>query len=293
MKRILTYHISMKDEGCSILDYLKQKGYSRNILIALKKTPEGIQQNGVWAYVTNILHAGDTLVITLSETASSLHIPPICLPLSICYEDEDILVLNKPSDMPIHPSIHNYENTLANGVAWYYQNQNIPFTFRCVNRLDRDTSGLTIIAKNMLSSHLLSQQVKEKSLKREYLAIAKGRVPDTGTIDAPIAREGDSVISRCVDFTKGEHAVTHFKRLDYKNGLSLVSLHLETGRTHQIRVHMKFIGHPLIGDFLYHPENQQMKRQALHSHRLQFTHPITERPMDFLCPLPADMAVFV
>ena len=191
--------------------------------------------------------------------------------------------------MPTHPSMDNYDNTLANAVLMYYQKQGIPFTFRCLNRLDRDTTGLTVIAKNALSSALLSSAIRTRQIHRSYLAIVSGITPESGTIDAPIARKDSSVIEREVNFSSGERAVTHFRRLAERNGLSLVLLTLETGRTHQIRVHMKYIGHPLIGDFLYHPDFRQIDRQALHAARLSFLHPIKKEPLVFTAPLPPDM----
>ena len=142
----------------------------------------------------------------------------------------------------------------------------------------------------MLSSAILSQQVAIKHIKREYLAIVTGVIEESGTIDAPIGRKTSSTIERHIDYAHGEHAVTHYRKIDTKNGYTLLSLILETGRTHQIRVHMSSIGHPLIGDFLYHPTSTELPRQALHSHKLEFTHPITGAPMLFTAPLPKDMA---
>ncbi|MBQ2296480.1 MAG: RluA family pseudouridine synthase, partial [Clostridia bacterium] len=194
--------------------------------------------NGIWEYVTTRLHAKDHLQIHLEESDGSIGITPITFPLTICYEDEDILVVNKPSGMPVHPSQGHHENTLANAVCGYYASQGIPYTFRCVNRIDKDTTGLVILAKHMLSSAILNQAVAKHNIHREYLAIAEGMVPEAGTIDAPIARKNDSTIERQVDFERGETAITHYRRLAFCGGLSLLSLHLETGRTHQIRVHM-------------------------------------------------------
>jgi len=211
------------------------------------------------------------------------------LPLEIIYEDEDLLVINKTAGMPIHPSQGNYDNTLANACAYYFQQKGEPFTYRCINRLDRDTTGLLILARHAYSASLLSSMVAKREIHREYLALATGLVPDFGMIEAPIARVDGSTISREVNFETGEFARTHYKRLEYKNGYSLVSLKLDTGRTHQIRVHMKFIGHPLPGDFLYNPDYSVIQRQALHSYRLTFTHPITGAPLQFTAPLPADM----
>lgn len=290
MERILTYHITEQDASQSIEQYLKTRGYSSQCIKELKKMQESILIDGRWEYVRYILQPGDTLTVHVQETDVSEKIPSVEMALDIVYEDEDIMVINKPADMPIHPSLNNYYNSLANGLAWYFEKQNKPFIFRCVNRLDRDTSGLTIIAKHMLSSGILSSMVAERSIHREYQAIVRGKViPEAGTIDAPIARVADSIIERTVDYEKGDRAVTHYETIAYKNGHSLLSIHLETGRTHQIRVHMKHIGFPLIGDHLYNPDMEHMTRQALHSYRLQFTHPITGEAMDFVAPLPEDM----
>lgn len=290
MERILTYHITEQDASQSIEQYLKTRGYSSQCIKELKKMQESILIDGRWEYVRYILQPGDTLTVHVHETDVSEKIPPVEMALDIVYEDEDIMVINKPADMPIHPSLNNYYNSLANGLAWYFEKQNKPFIFRCVNRLDRDTSGLTIIAKHMLSSGILSSMVAERSIHREYQAIVRGQVvPEAGTIDAPIARVADSIIERTVDYEKGDRAVTHYETIAHKNGHSLLSIHLETGRTHQIRVHMKHIGFPLIGDHLYNPDMEHMTRQALHSYRLQFTHPITGEAMDFVAPLPEDM----
>lgn len=293
MIRELTYKITEQDNDRTILTYLRNKGYSKPVLTQLKKTPQGIQKNGVWAYVKEQLNTGDSLQIHLEEEEASKNILPVEIPLSICYEDEDLLILNKPANMPVHPSLNHYEYTLANGVAGYYASQNISYVFRCMNRLDKNTTGLVVLAKNMLSAAVLSKQVKERSLHRQYLAIADGITPEQGIIDAPIGRSGDSTIERRIDYENGEWAVTHYKRIAVTriNGqsLSLVSLQLETGRTHQIRVHMQSIGHPLLGDFLYHPDFALIGRQALHSAKVEFVHPVTGKKMEFTCELPEDM----
>ena len=290
MERILHYEIKASDDSPTVACFLKRQGYSSANLTDLKKMPESILKNGVWEYMHSLLATGDILTVHIQENESSPNIPPVELPLSIIYEDEDILVVNKPAGMPIHPSLNNYENSLANGLMWYYTQQRKPFIFRCTNRLDRDTSGLTVIAKHLISSSILSSMGARHEIKREYLAIVRGSVtPPSGTIDAPLARTGSSMIERKVDFKHGERAVTHYKVVEEKNGHSLVSLILETGRTHQIRVHMQYLGFPLVGDYLYNPDMEYIHRQALHSWKLSFIHPITKEPMEFTAELPKDM----
>ena len=289
MKRIFTYKIPAEFDQETLLSFLKYKQYSSQIITHLKRTENGILLNNVWGRVRDILHTNDVLTITLIELETSDNIVPTPLPLDIVYEDEDFMIINKSADTPIHPSQGNYDNTLANAVAYYYQQKKEPFTYRCINRLDRDTTGLLILAKHMYSASLLSNMVQNREIHREYLAIATGCVPETGMIEAPIGRVDGSTIERHVDWENGDYACTHFKRIAYNNGYSLVSLKLATGRTHQIRVHMKHIGHPLPGDFLYHPDYSVIRRQALHSHRLQFVHPITNEQMEFTAELPADM----
>ena len=233
---------------------------------------------------------GERIAIDV-EIEEEARFQPQDIPLNIVYEDDDIIVINKPAGMPIHPSMNNYYNSLANALAWYYQKQDKPFIFRCCNRLDRDTSGLTVVSKHLVSGSILSTMTKNREVHREYLAVVKGRVtPSSGTICAPLARKEGTIIERMVDFEHGEEAITHYKLIREANGHSLVSLKLETGRTHQIRIHMKYLGFPLIGDYLYNPDMEHMTRQALHSHHMEFAHPITGEWMSFTAPLPADMA---
>lgn len=293
MKRIFSYTLTAQDSEQRIYDFLCHHGYSRHIRTWLKQHPGSVRLNDKEALFYFPLKTGDLLEITLEEEQPSENIIPVCLPLHIIYEDEDLMVIDKPADMPIHPSIGNYENTLANAVAYYYKKQGETFIFRCINRLDRDTTGLLIIAKHALSASILSKQMKAREIRRTYLAVCKGQLPaEVGIINAPIARKADSAIERCVDFSNGESAVTHYRVRYYQNGYSLVELHLETGRTHQIRIHMQYLGNPLPGDYLYCPDYSKISRTALHSYRLAFCHPITGKRMDFYAPLPTDMAAF-
>lgn len=291
MNRNIDYIVDEDSAGLRVEQFLRRKRYSGQNLSEIKRMPKSILVNGVHYYMRQELSTGDHLQVRICETQNSEKIPPTKLPLDIIYEDEDLLVLNKPAGMPIHPSLNNYTNSIANALAYYFQSQGKPFIFRCCNRLDRDTSGLTIVSKHLVSGSILSDMTKYREVHREYLAIARGSVtPSEGTIQAPLGRKEGTIIERTVDWEHGEDAVTHYKVVKEANGHSLVSLRLETGRTHQIRIHMKYLGYPLIGDYLYNPDMEYMTRQALHSHHMEFTHPITGAHMSFTAPLPEDMA---
>lgn len=290
MNRTLDYIITIEDDGRRIEHFLRNRGFSQQNISTIKRMPKSVLVNGEHYYMNQRLTEGDHLSIVISETTCSEKIPPVNIPLNIVYEDEDIIVINKPAGMPIHPSLNNYTNSMANALAWYYQQQNKPFIFRCSNRLDRDTSGLTVVAKHLVSGNILSTMVANREFHREYLAIVRGSVtPESGTINAPIGRTGNSIIERMIDPENGEVAITHYHVVSESNGHSLIGLKLETGRTHQIRVHMKHLGFPLVGDYLYNPDMEFIERQALHSHKIAFCHPITNEPMEFIAPLPEDM----
>ena len=221
-----TYVVSPEEEreNLTVEWFLRRHGYSRHIITGLKRTEDGIFRNGVRAWTSQAVHAGDVIETHLVETEPSDGILPRPVPFSVVYEDDDILVVDKPADTPIHPSIGNYENTLANGIAWYFEQKGEP-----------------------------------------------------------------SLIQRTVDFASGERSVTHYRTLAHCSVFSHLELNLETGRTHQIRVHMAYIGHPLLGDTLYNKTPGTFPRQALHSASLSFVHPITGEPLNFHAPLPEDM----
>ena len=292
MEKVLEYIISSDTNPVTVLDFLKQEGFSRHILSSMKNSSGNcIVLNGERGFGRSVLKEGDRLVVTVPEVESGENIIRTEMNLDILYEDEDILVINKPAGMPVHPSMGNYENTLANGIAWYFSQKGEDFVYRCIYRLDRDTTGALILAKNPLSAAVLSVQMKRRQIRRTYLALVDGVLPESGVVDAPIARMEGSVITREVNFETGESAVTHYERLAVGRYYSLAELHLETGRTHQIRVHMKYIGHPLPGDYLYHPDYRRIQRQPLHSFQLEFTHPITKEPMLFTAPVPEDFRI--
>ena len=281
--------VEEKYDGIVIREFLKEELELSSRLIRRAAIEKRIFVNKEAVRMRKVLHTGDIVEVKL-ERVESQNIIPEKMELNIVYEDEDILVINKAADMPVHPSIGNYDNTLANGVTWYFKEKGQHFVYRCINRLDRDTTGALILAKNPYSAAVLSAQMKQRQIRRTYLAIVQGIAPEQGTIDAPIGRAADSTIERQVDFANGESAVTHYERLATYHSYSLIELHLETGRTHQIRVHMKYIGHPLPGDFLYNPDYKIIKRQPLHSFQLEFAHPVTGENMCMTAPVPEDFA---
>ena len=287
----MTYLIQQQDIQKTVEQFLLSNGYSAALIRRLRHTEQSILKNGIPVYTTYRLDEGDSLAVTLPEEHGSENIVPVPMDLDIRYEDRDLLVVNKAAGIPIHPSQGNHDNTLANGIAWYLGEKGEAATYRAINRLDRDTTGLLILARHALSACMLSEMVRTHAIRRCYLAAASGLAPPEGVIDAPIARTCDSTIERCVDFERGDSARTHYRTLCYNRDTdcSLVELRLETGRTHQIRVHMKHIGHPLPGDFLYNPDYRLIGRQALHSWQLDFIHPIKKEPLHFEAPLPEDM----
>ena len=291
MKTTMTYLIQQQDIQKTVEQFLLSNGYSAALIRRLRHTEQSILKNGSPVYTTYRLDEGDSLTVTLPEEHGSENIVPVPMDLDIRYEDRDLLVVNKAAGVPIHPSQGNHDNTLANGIAWYLREKGEVATYRAINRLDRDTTGLLILARHALSACMLSEMVRTHAIRRCYLAAASGLVPPEVVIDAPIARTCDSTIERCVDFERGDSARTHYRTLCYNRDTdcSLVELRLETGRTHQIRVHMKHIGHPLPGDFLYNPDYRLIGRQALHSWQLDFIHPIKKEPRHFEAPLPEDM----
>ena len=206
MEKRIDYEIKENDCGKTIESYLRERGYSRKILVHLRQTNLGITVAGELAYTTRVLKEGNILSVRLSEETSSERIIPVPMELSVLYEDEDLMVINKAAGMPVHPSQGNFDNTLANGLAWYFKEKGEAFVFRAVNRLDRDTTGLLLIAKNMLSGAILSSMVSEKTIRREYRAIVSGLTEEEGCICRPIARAEGSTIERCVDPERGVHA---------------------------------------------------------------------------------------
>lgn len=264
---------------------------SGSMIKALKREEDGILVNGEPKFVVHILEKGDDVQLTMREAASD-NIALVKADFGIVYEDEDIIIVNKPANMPTHPSQGNHENTLANALMYYFKENNCECAFHAVNRLDKDTSGLMAVAKNSYTHARLCDDIRSKAVKRKYHAIVCGEMHGEGTVDAPIKRAEESCIKRCVA-EDGQRAITHYKTI--KSGkYSLLELELETGRTHQIRVHMAHISHPLLGDWLYGCEDKELfKRQALHSCYISLKHPLSGKVLEFYDYMAQDMAEFL
>lgn len=262
---------------------------SSAVIRTAKQYPDGILLDGVHATTAQIAQPGQTLSILVSDREDGDLVPAEGL-LDIVYEDEDILVINKAAGVAVHPGPGHHDDTLGNFLTDYYKKQGLPFVFRPAHRLDRNTSGLMVVARHAHVQELLKNQLHTGDFKRTYLAVCQG-VPEQGegVIDQPIGRLDGSVLMREVR-PDGDRAVTRYQVLSVSGDRSLVRLELETGRTHQIRVHMAWLGHPLIGDFLYGVEDKTLiERTALHSWKLSMTQPLTGKRLELTAPLPEDM----
>lgn len=283
----VTYLVTEEDEGSTMKVFLrKKKGLSRKLLVKMKQE-KSIFLNGRFTYLDHPLHTGDTITIVMQEEESE-NIIPEDISLNIVYEDEDIMVLNKPFGQCVHPTLLHPSGTLANGVVKYWQEQGFNRKFRAVNRLDKDTTGLLIVAKNQYAHQQLAIVQRKHEIRRTYEALVHGKLSDdSGTINAPIARKGESIVERMVS-PDGQEAVTHYEVLARYNQATHIRLRLETGRTHQIRVHMSYLGHPLMGDDLYGGSREKISRQALHARSLSFPHPRSGEVLSFDADLPGD-----
>ena len=237
----------------------------------------------------NSVKLNDVISVNLDFDEESENIIPQKMNLNIVYEDDAILIINKPPNIAIHPSILHYNDSLANGVKYYFDEINLHRKIRPVNRLDFNTSGLVLFAKNQYIQECLISQMKNHTFGKEYIAVVSGNFKEkSGIINLPIARKENSIIERCISET-GQNAITHYEVLQEFTDISVVKCILETGRTHQIRLHMSAIGHPLIGDSMYGITSNFIDRQALHSSKLSFIHPISKEYMSFECSLPEDI----
>lgn len=283
MTRKLRYTIDDAYSSRRVLDFLKHLGFSHRLITKLKQSPDGILLNGEHIRTIDLMESGDVLEINLPEDKKESISIPVEMPLDIVYEDDDILVLNKPPMLAVHESHNHLGDTLSNAVAYHLKKEGKPSVFRAVGRLDKGTSGLMVCALNRYAAARLSGKVY-----KEYLAIATGVFDGEGTVDAPIFRPDPILTLRTVD-ERGERAVTHWKAIKSDGENTLLRIHLETGRTHQIRVHFASLGAPLVGDTMYGKPDMRICHQALHCCRCKFTHPVSGRELEFFRDMPDDM----
>lgn len=279
MENKLTFTVSEACDRMKALTFLKKEcGVSSRIITRLKREKNGILCNGKLLKTIDILHSGDT--ITLNLPLDENYIVPSEEPVCVLYEDSRLILLDKPAGIPVHPTKIYQRDTLANRVVFYAVQRGEQYAFRAVNRLDKDTSGIVIAAKDPYTASMLP-----KSAEKVYYAVCQGKTPSVGVIDAPIKLQPGSSIRR-ITAPDGQQAVTRYEALEYGNGHTLVRLTLETGRTHQIRCHMSSIGFPLAGDDLYGGSVAQIHRQALHCGEVSFLHPVTGERHIVKSPVP-------
>lgn len=285
--RTLRYQIAPEHEGMNVERYLKQQhGYSSRTIVKLKHYEQGMRLNGAHTRTIDLLHAGDVLEITFldSEEHGVEHFIRSNRQVEIAYEDDDLLVFNKPADMPCHQSCGHAADTLANVFAAHCDRLGMDLMYRPLNRLDRDTSGAVLIAKNRFAAASVTN-----NFHKTYQAILDGVPPQSeGRVDAPIRREFPEEMRRIVS-PDGQRAITNYRVLAVQNGYSLVDFVLETGRTHQIRVHMAHLGCPVLGDSMYGRKSEMIARQALHCRYIAFTQPVSRQPVGVSCTMPEDM----
>ena len=288
MSRSMEFIVDEKYDGKMLKVYLRGRlKMSARSVNTLKNCPGGFLLNGEHIRTVDPVRTGDVLCVTFPEEKNEIPCSD-CSDLNIVYEDDDILVINKPAGLAVHPTHNHQGDTLANKIAAYYEGKNI--VFRAIGRLDKCTSGLMVIALNRHAASVLSDRIE-----KEYMAIAGGVFTGSGTVDKNIYRPDPMKTLRAVseDNSLGEHAVTHWQAVADDGSRTLLKIRLETGRTHQIRVHFAYLGAPLAGDEMYGSVDRSIPRAALHCARVELTHPVTWNKMEFEDPLPDDMAEIV
>ncbi len=284
IKIYLTYIVLKEDDGKKVGNILRDKfNISARLLNKLKMNGK-ISVNGTNVFSSYIVKTNDKIIANIDFEETDTIVPEE-MNLNILFEDEYLLAINKAFGIVVHPSSYHPNKTLANGVKYYLNNNK---KIRAINRLDKDTSGIVLFAKNEYIQELM---IKYYKIEKEYLALTLGKLPKKqDTINAPIARKEGSIMERCI-LEGGQSSITHYNVIKYieDKDISLVNLKLETGRTHQIRVHLSYIGNSILGDTLYGYETNLINRQALHAYKMSFTHPITKKVIELIAPLPNDM----
>ncbi|MHC1683499.1 MAG: RluA family pseudouridine synthase [Clostridiaceae bacterium] len=289
MDNLLTFNIGSEDAGSKLRDFLKFKCNFSSRFCRVSAYGQNIFVNKNVVRLSYILKENDVVEIKLNKEESQ-NIEPEDIKLDIVYEDQDLIVINKPPFIVVHPTKSHPNNTIANGLIHYFREKGENCIVRLVNRLDMNTSGLLIVAKNQFSHMALQRDMNEDTFKKQYLALTHGSLPeDKGTIDLPILNAEDNGIKRTID-RRGQRSVTHYEVVERYKEAQLVRLTLETGRTHQIRIHLSHLGCPIFGDILYGSEDKEyIQRQGLHAYKLQFPHPRDNRIIELESQLPSDM----
>ena len=275
----------------TVFNVLKNEFHLSDRLILKLKREKQIYINNEPTHVKKEITPGDNISVNISFTEESENIVAVQMGLDILYEDDGLLIINKGPSMPVHPSINHYEDTLSNGVKYYFESIGLKRKIRPINRLDKDTSGIVLFAKNEYIQESLTMQMKNGTFKKEYLALVNGCLEESPlTLVKNIKRKAESIIERCVsDDEDSEYAETIFETIQELDGYSLIKCILKTGRTHQIRVHTNFLGHSILGDTLYGQASDLISRQALHAYKVSFIHPVTKEMIEITCDLPEDM----
>lgn len=288
MANNLNFIVDAEHDGMNAGRYLRTVcSLSARTLAKLKRTEGGLTVNGKLLRSIDTVYANDVIVMNLpSENSDS--VTPVQGELDILYEDDYILIVNKPSFMPVHPTKVHQTDTLANIISYKYKTSESDFVFRAINRLDRNTTGVVVIAKDRHTASLL----QGANLIKHYIAVCHGNILEKGTVNAPISLREDSKIVRCVN-PSGQYAITHYDVISRLNNATVLDVVIETGRTHQIRCHMSHIGHPLFGDDLYGGSREKITRQALHCHTVSFVHPFKLTEIKITAPIPEDMEVLI
>ncbi len=288
----LIYKVENKDDAKTIKQILIDEMNMSSRGIRRSKSKKLITLNGRYKSLDNLVCVGDTVKVEF-EFEENIFPPQNDVEIDVVYEDCDILVINKQPFRVVHPTRRHVDGTIGNGVAYYFNKTGDNRKIRFINRLDRDTSGLMMIAKNSYAQQVISEQMKNNEVKKCYHAIVSGKLSyKSGTINQPIGRESEEDIARCV-MIGGLDSITHYKVLNEFESYSLLEILLETGRTHQIRVHMSYIGHTLLGDELYGGNHDLINRQALHCYEMEFKHTRTGEVIGLKCDLPNDMQVLL
>lgn len=293
----MRYVVRAEDDGTTVKELLFGRlGLSKAFIKHLKFLENGIMLDGQHVTVRRVLHEGEVLTLALEDDGTPEHLTPTDIPLDIIYEDGSIILPNKPPFMPTHPSHLHHGDTLADALAYRYVKSGSSFVFRPVNRLDRNTSGITLIAKDRISAARLTEAMKSDKIRKQYVAILDGELAENeGVIETYMKRTAESIIVRqnCGEGEGGDYALTRFFVLARAKGYTLALALPKTGRTHQLRVHFASLGCPITGDELYGKESPLISRHALHALTLSFPHPSSGEQMTLTAPLPEDMASLV